>query len=168
MTYALDLTPLGPGDNARVRDWLLLPAVQQWWGSRPRAEAEITLADSSPSAICRIVRTGGSPIGYGHALDGALLDGGGRRGMAEGGVWECVLFIAAEPHRGRGLGRKALELLVGEVFATTLAVACVIRVPVSKEPAVRAVEAAGFRWQRVDADPVLDRVWVMRCDRPRR
>lgn len=163
------LDPLGPGDHMRLRAWLALPSVLAWWGTRDRAEAEIALALDSPSALCRIIRLDGEPIGYAHALDAALLDGGGRSGgPLESGTSECVIFIASEAHRGRGLGEMALRTLVSEVFATTLAVACTLRVPVGKEPAVRAVEAAGFRWVRIEADAGLGRVWLMRCGRPRR
>jgi aminoglycoside 6'-N-acetyltransferase len=165
----LRLDPLGRGDHARLRGWLELPTVQAWWGTRNRAEAEITLALETSSALCRTIWIDGQPIGYAHALDAALLDGGGCIGAPlESGTWECVTFIASEAHRGRGLGEAALRALVGEVFATTLAVACTLRVPVSKEQAVRAVEAAGFRWVRIEQDAGLGRVWLMRCERPRR
>jgi aminoglycoside 6'-N-acetyltransferase len=166
----LRLELLGPGDHARLRAWLTLASVEAWWGTRGRAEAEIALALDSPSALCRIVRVDGEPIGYAHALDAALLDGGSRGAgpLLESGTWECVTFIASEAHRGLGLGEAALRALVDEVFTTTLAVACILRVPVSKEPAVRAVEAAGFRWVRIEEDAARGRVWLMRCERPRR
>jgi RimJ/RimL family protein N-acetyltransferase len=165
----LRLEPLGPGDHARLRAWLGLPTVLAWWGTRNRAEAEIALALSSPSALCRIIWGDDEPIGYAHALDAALVGGGGRSGAShDSGTWECVIFIALEAHRGRGAGAAALKALADEVFATTLAVACALQVPVSKEQAVRAVEAAGFRWVRIEQDAALGRVWVMRCERPRR
>lgn len=165
MINSLKLTGLGPGDNSRLRDWLQLPHVEAWWGNRARAEAEVTLALESPSAICRMVRSGDVPIGYGQALDTALL--GDADGKVEGGSWSCALFIATDHYRGQGLGQIAVRMLVAEVFETTLAVACTMRIPVGKENAVRAVEAAGFRWQRIEADDALGRVWLMRAERPR-
>ena len=167
VTPNLRLDPLGAGDNARLRGWLQLAGVLAWWGSRDRAEAEVALAVASPSAICRIICVGGEPIGYAHAVDGALLDGGDG-GPSDSGAWDCAVFIAVEAHRGMGRGEMALRALVAEVFGTTLAVACTLRVPVTKEHAVRAIEAAGFRWVRVQQDPALGRVWLMRCDRPQR
>ena len=155
------------GDSVQLRNWLALPTVQAWWGSRNRAEAEVAVALASPSAICRIIRLLDEPIGYAHALDGALLEGGAQsRAALDSGAWDCTVFIASERHRGRGLGGLALDLLVGEVFSTTLAVACTLRIPVAKEHAVRAIEAAGFKWVRVESDPGLGRVWLMRRDRP--
>ncbi|MGE3918067.1 MAG: GNAT family N-acetyltransferase, partial [Hyphomicrobiaceae bacterium] len=160
------IDPLATGDLGRLRGWLQLSDVQGWWGSAARAEAEVAMALASPSAICRIVHTDGEAVGYAHALDGALMAGAGRPELP--GSWDCALFIASPAHRGRGIGASALELLVAEVFATTLAVGCTIRVPVAKESAVRVVEAAGFSWSHVEEDAALGRVWVLACERPRR
>ena len=166
---SLRLDPLGSGDYGRLRAWLALPAVVAWWGTRDRAEAEVALALDSASALSRVVYVADEPVGYAHALDSALLDGG-RRSSAEfeSGTWECVAFIASDQHRGQGFGAAALGALVGEVFATTLAIACTLRVPLGNENAVRAVEAIGFRWVRIGHDAGLGRVWLMRYDRPRR
>lgn len=163
----LRLDPFGDGDSARLRGWLQRPDVKAWWGSRDRAEAEIALALASPSAICRIIRIGDESIGYAHAIDGALIDGGSGEPF-DSGAWDCAVLIAEETHRGQGHGEAALRALVAEVFGTTLALACILRVPVAKEHAVRAIEASGFRWVRLQEDPVLGRVWLMRCDRPQR
>ena len=166
-TPNLRLAPVQDRDMGRLRSWLDLSAVHAWWGSRNRAEAEISVALASPSAICRIMSLCGEPIGYAHAVDAALLRGDAHsRATVESGTWECAAFIGSEFQRGRGLGGLALGLLADEVFSTTLSIACSLRVPVTKEHAVRAIEAAGFRWVHVENDPVLGHVWLMRRDRP--
>ena len=114
------------------------------------------------------MRCDDQPVGYAQAVDGALLDGGSTASRAESGAWERTAFIASEAHRGQGLGEHVLRALIAEVFGSTLAVACIMRIPISKEPAVRAVEAAGFKWVRIEQDAALGRVWLMRCERPRR
>lgn len=164
----LELAPLGRGDYARLRAWLELPSVQGWWGGRARAEAEIAVALASPSALCRMITWGEEMIGYAHAVDSALLDGSRRAEPSDSGAWDCAAFIAVEAQRGRGRGAAALEALVAEVFGCTLATACTLRVPIAKEHAVRAIEAAGFRWLRIEHDPVVGRVWLMRRERPHR
>lgn len=165
----LSLDPIGSGDHARLRAWLQLPGVQAWWGTRDRAEAEVAIAMSSPSAICRIVRVDGEAIGYAQAIDNAIVGGGGSPpGHGDSGTWDCAVVIAAEAHRGLGYGGAALRLLTAEVFATTLAMACALRIPITKEHAVRAIEAAGFRWLRIEQDASLGRVWLMQCERPHR
>jgi aminoglycoside 6'-N-acetyltransferase len=162
-----ELLPVGAPDRDLVRRWLRLPEVQAFWGSAAAAEAEVSLALASDSAVCRMVVEGGIPIGYAHAIDCALL-GGAHTELLPAGTWDCAVLVASPAHRGRGIGGRALELLVREVFGTTLALVCVIRVPVRSEAAVRAVEAAGFGWQRIVGDAALGPVWVMRAERPRR
>jgi RimJ/RimL family protein N-acetyltransferase len=161
------LVPLGPGDRDRVRRWLQLPEVRAFWGSAAAAAAEVSLALDSPGALCRMIRWDGVPVGYAHALDCVQIGGDHAAALAPG-TWDCALFVAEPAHRGRGLGADALRLLVAEVFETTMALACVIRVPVRSEMAARAVEAAGFRWVRVAGDAALGPVWVMRAERPAR
>ena len=165
MPSGLELVPIGPGDRERIRSWLGLKAVQAFWGSASAAEAEVTLALSSAGSICRIVQADGAAIGYAQAVECAVL-GSDHAAALEPGTWDCALFIASESHRGAGLGTEALALLVREVFATTLALACVIRVPVRSEAAVRAVEKVGFQWVRITGDAALGPVWVMRAERP--
>ncbi len=69
------------------------------------------------------------------------------------GTWDIDLFVAAEAHRGKGVGQAALKLLKDEVFQTTLAVAVSVFASVKNERAVRAYERAGFRWKRIWSDP---------------
>ena len=161
------LVGLRPSDRTLVGRWLREPGVQRWWGNAGVAEAEIALALDSESAICRLICLGEQPIGYAHALDTANLSE--RMPVAiPPGSFECDLFIGVEAHRGQGHGQRALELLVEEVFATTLAVACSIVVSIRNERAVRAYERAGFRWVQVQPDPVSGPSWIMLRERPRR
>jgi aminoglycoside 6'-N-acetyltransferase len=162
----LALAPFTPRDDVHLARWLASPAVAAWWGNRGAAEARVRMAAESSSALRCMVRVDGLPIGYGHALDSADV-----RDLAEAGLpagtWVCDLFVGSEPHRGQGLGSAALDLLVGEVFATTLAVACATIVPVASERVARGCERIGFRWTRVIRDPAIGMVWVMLRDRPR-
>lgn len=159
------LAPVTPADRSLVRGWLRQPEVQRWWGSTASAEAEIAMALDSESAICRMIIEDDKPIGYAHAIDMAHLHGPLPPELPAG-TYDCDLFIGAPGYRGRGIGQAALELLVTEVFTTTLAVACGIVVSIRNERAARAYEKAGFRWQRVWQDPVFGPSWVMLRDRP--
>ncbi len=163
----LSLRPLKGGDREALRGWLALPAVRLVWGSRATADAEVGVALASESAICRMIDCDGAAIGYAHALDCALI-GGDHASVLPPGTWDCAVLIASQSHRGKGYGGRALARLVDDVFQTTFAQSCVIRVPVASEAAVRAVEAAGFRWVRISGDPGLGPVWVMQAERPAR
>jgi len=162
----ISLRAATPEDRFRIRRWLAEPEIAAWWGNAASAEAEVNLAMSSETALCRVVEAHGAPIGYGHAVEIGLW-GEPRPQEVEPGTWDIDLFIASEAHRGRGLGRQALALLTEEVFATTLAVACCAVVSVRNEPAVRAYERAGFRWRRVWTDPLFGPSWLMLRERPR-
>lgn len=156
----IGLRPVSEIDRARIEAWLRLPEIQAWWGSLGAAQAEIRLALGDGSAVCRIVEADGVPVGYVQAVDVA---GWGARRPVEmpAGAYEVDVFIAAPEHRGSYAGPRALALLVDEVFATTLAVACVGVVSIRNEAAVRAYERTGFAWQRIIQDALLGPCWLM-------
>jgi RimJ/RimL family protein N-acetyltransferase len=162
----LSLRPATPGDRFMVRRWLAEPGAEEQWGSRASAEAEITLAMESPSALCRIVERGGTPVGYVHAVDAGLW-GEALPPEIPPGCWDIDLLVsaAALPQVAPG---EVLHLIVREVFETTLAMACCILVSITNEAVVRTYEQAGFRWLRVWTDPSLGPCWVLLLDRPRR
>jgi aminoglycoside 6'-N-acetyltransferase len=159
------LAPVRRENRDLIRSWLMEPVIYAFWGSAAAAEAEVRIALESSTAISRMIVADGQLIGYAHSMDCALL-GLDHAAVLAPGTWDCALFVASEAHRGRGAGTAALGLLVAEVFGSTLAPACVIRVPVAREAQVRAVEAAGFRWLKIEADPALGPVWVMQAERP--
>jgi len=161
----LRLRPATPEDRFRIRRWLSEPEARAWWGNAASAEAEINLAMSSDAALCRMVEMEKAPIGYGQAVEVSLW-GGPRPDELVPGTWDVDLFIGSAEHRGRGLGGAALALLVEEVFATTLAVACSALVPVRNEAGARAYERAGFRWRRIWQDPVFGPSWLLVRERP--
>lgn len=159
--------PVHPRDHDQIYRWLRDPGVQRWWGNAASAEAEIRLALESNAAFCRIIEIDGLAIGYAQAVDAGLT--GGFSGVSvPPGSWDCDLFIGSETHRGQGHGQKALDLLVAEVFASTLATACTIVVSVRNERAARAYENIGFRWVTITEDPIHGPCWVMVRDRPQR
>lgn len=162
---ALRLRPATAADRFAIRRWLTQPGVHGWRGSAASAEAGITLAMESPTALPRIVECGGAGIGYAHAVERgvwaeALPDG------LPAGTWDIDLFLASDADRGQELAQAVLVLLCDEVFATTLAVACSGVVSIRNEAAVRAYERAGFRWLRIWQDPLFGPSWLMLKERP--
>ena len=140
------------------------PALEEWWGTRASVEAEITLALASESALARIILQDGEPVGYAHAVDLSLW----RQELPpelEAGTWDIGLFVAPLEQRVEGT-EQALALLVGEVFATTLAIACCSLVSIRNEAAARIFERAGFRWSRIWQDRQSGPAWVMVRARP--
>jgi aminoglycoside 6'-N-acetyltransferase len=148
------LRAINEGDRFRVRRWLSEPDVIQWWGSKSAAETAMALAAQSETAIVRMISLGNDAIGYAHAFD--LPDTN-----LPPATWQADVFIGAQKHRGKGHGASGLALLRDEVFRTTLAAGLAVRVAISNEPAVRAIEARGFRWKAVVPDASLGPCWQM-------
>jgi RimJ/RimL family protein N-acetyltransferase len=163
----ISLRPATAADRFMLRRWLSDPAIETHWGNSASAEAEITLAMESPSALCRVVECDGEPAGYGHAVDAGLW-GETLPPEVPSGCWDIDLFIGSPDRRDRGIELHALTAIAAEVFATTLAVACCTFVSVKNEAAVRAYERAGFRWIRIWPDPILGPCWVLIKTRPAR
>ena len=161
----ITLRPATPEDRFLIRRWLAEPEIQAWWGSAASAEAGITLAMDSATALPRVIECDGRPIGYAHAVEIGLW-AEERPQELPAGAWDIDLFIASAEHRGKGLGHRALTLLTEEVFSTTLAVACAAVVSIRNETAVRSYERAGFRWLRVWQDPLFGPSWLMLKERP--
>lgn len=161
------LRPATHGDWPLIRSWLARPDIQRWWGPQASTEAEVLMALDSAHAICRMIEVEGEPVGYAHAVD-ATLWGESLPDDLSPGTWDLDIFIAAEAHRGKGVGVAALELLKEEVFETTLAIAVCVFASIENEAAVRAYEKAGFRWRRVWHDPVSGPEWFMIAERPTR
>jgi RimJ/RimL family protein N-acetyltransferase len=154
------LVPATDEDWPTIRRWLAQPEVIRWWGPRATTEAEVMLALGSEHAISRMIVCDGVAVGYGHAVDAALL-GVSLPAELPVGAWEMDVFVASAEHRGRGIGVTALAAMQRDVFATTLAPVVYVRVPVGQEKAVRAYERAGLRWLAVMRDPVMGPEWMM-------
>lgn len=157
------LRPARPEDRFLIRRWLHEPEVSIWRGNTASAEAEITLALQSPSALPRIVDRDGDPVGYAHAVEMALFSASLPEGLPAG-TWEADYFLGAAADNPK-LGETVLALLTEEVFTTTLAVACSATVSIRNEAAVRCFERTGFRWIRVVQEPSLGSCWLMLKER---
>jgi aminoglycoside 6'-N-acetyltransferase len=152
------LAPVTDGDRFRLRRWLAEPHVIQWWGSKAAAESALALAAQSETAVARMLMLAGEPIGYAHALD--LADP-----SLPSATWTTDVFIGSQIHRGKGHGAAGLAALRDEVFRTTLAATLAVRIAISNEHAVRAIEAVGFRWRKVATDPLLGPCWILIAER---
>jgi aminoglycoside 6'-N-acetyltransferase len=157
---AVTLRPATRGDDALIERWIRTPDIQRWWGDTATAFAEVQLARQSESALCRIIEAAGRPVGYAQAIDAALWGPQLPDGMPPG-TYDVDLFVAEPSVRGLGVGAAALDLIVAEVFATTLAMAVSVFASLRNEAAVRAYEKAGFRWVRILEDPSSGPMWMM-------
>jgi aminoglycoside 6'-N-acetyltransferase len=162
---AVRLRPALPEDRFRIRRWLADPRIAASWGNAASAEAEISLALGSETALCRIVDRDRTPIGYAHALEIGLWSEE-RPCDLPAGTWHIGYFLALGDFCHVRMGASVLALLSAEVFATTLALACSSVVSVKSEAAARTYERAGFRWRRIWNDRLLGPCWLMLRERP--
>lgn len=165
--FEVGLRPATEADWPAIRRWLARPEIQRWWGNLASAEAEVRLAFETSSAITRVIVCESEPVGYAHAFDAAFWGSALPEGMPAG-TWDADLFVAVPAYRGRGVGERALALLVDEVFTSTLAPAVSVFVSIRNEAAVRAYEKAGFRWTSVWDDPIFGPSWMLLLERPAR
>jgi len=159
---AVRLRPATAEDAFLLRRWLRDPATQACSGNQASAEAEITLARMSETALRRIITFSARPIGYAQAME-ADVRAGQQPPEVLPGTWETQFWIV--PSRPRVLAAIP-ALLAAEVFATTLAVACSGLISIRQEMMVRAYERAGFRWRRIWHDPLFGPAWLMLKERP--
>lgn len=164
---AVSLRPASFKDWPLIARWLAQPDIARWWGSRSAAEAEIRIALDTPTAICSVILVGDEVAGYGQAVD-ASLTGDEVVLKLPPGTWDISLFIGEPSQRGQGAGPVALNLMIREVFETTLAAGLSVVVPIAHEAAVRTYERAGFRWVRALSDPLFGPSWIMLLERPQR
>jgi RimJ/RimL family protein N-acetyltransferase len=162
---AVSLRPTLLEDRFRIRRWLADPGIDAGWGNAASAEAEISLALASETALCRIVDSNRVAIGYAHGLEIGLWTAERPSDLAPG-TWHVGYLLATGQHRDVATGAAVLHLLCAEVFAATLAVACSSVVSVKNEAAARAYERAGFRWRRIWHDRLLGPSWLMLKERP--
>jgi len=160
----IEARPLVAEDEALIRAWIAEPEVRAWWGDAASAEAAIAIALTSATAVTRIMTADGRPFGYGHAVDDGIPGHAGRRSGL--GAWRIDAFIGDAAFRGRGYGPAILDAMALEVFATTLALAVSVIVPLRHERVARAAERAGFTWSEIVQEPGLGRCWLMLRDRP--
>jgi RimJ/RimL family protein N-acetyltransferase len=158
------LRPFTDADRFIARRWHGEPHAVAWFGSRAAADAALALALDSELALCRFIETDARGIGYINAVP--LEPGDAATPHVPTGSFEASLLIGSALHRGKGFGAAALAALRDEVFARTFALAVAIKVSIRNEPAVRAIEATGFRWRGIVDDRLLGRVWLLAADRP--
>jgi aminoglycoside 6'-N-acetyltransferase len=151
-------------DRFILNRWLGEAHVVAWFGARAIADAEIAIAQTSDSALVRIILCDDQPIGYVHAFDCALLGGARPAAMPDGG-YVITAFIGAMDARGKGLGAAAIGLVRDEIFATSLTPSVAVMVPLSHERVVRALEKHRFQWREVWRDSALGACWILTSTR---
>lgn len=142
-----------------LRDWLHRPHVAQWWGD-PQATWEGVLA--WPAANCALIHAEGTPIGFTcwQTPPEAELKAAGLAGLPRG-LMDIDILIGEPDFLGRGLGPRALELLLARLRADPLTLLAGLGTAAANARAVRAFTKAGFHTFREFQDPRFGRCLYM-------
>ena len=160
---------LEPFDLARdfplLAGWLVRPHVSCWW---PDADAQLQEARERPPGSGHVlIVLPDAPIGYmrWQKADPAALDELGLHGIPEGSVDMDILI--GEPNlAGRGIGRRAIQILRDELLKDPAIPLIGMVTSVANTRAIRAIEAAGFSPFQEYVDPRYGRCVVLVYRRP--
>ncbi len=157
------LRPFDPGPDAqRLQGWLRQPHVAPWWGD-PRLALEDALRRSSDT--CAIILADGVPVGYlcWQTLPPEDLAAAGLADLPDGLV--DIDIVVGEPTAvGRGIGPRALALLLGRLRADPSVTVAGVGTSAANRRAIRAFTKAGFGLFREFQDPEFGPCWYMTVD----
>ena len=134
-----------------LRKWLLRPHVAQWWGDPQRA---LEIALKQPPESRAVIVADGVTVGYvsWQPLPDSEIEAAGLAGLPED-IVDIDILIGELDYVGRGVGPKALELLLNRLKADGAVSAAGMGTSVSNEHAIKAFEKAGFSLFREFEDP---------------
>lgn len=143
-----------------LRRWLPEPHVRTWWGDPDVNLTEIT---PLPSGVSHALITANTvPVGYvrWQPVTQHDLEDMGVEGIPEGAI-DADSFIGEVSHVGRGVGPRALQLLLSRLGACSSVPVAGMSTAVRNQAAIRGYEKAGFIRLRQDHDPDWGRCWIM-------
>jgi aminoglycoside 6'-N-acetyltransferase len=157
----IDLVAFDPEEHLPLLErWLPQPHVRRWWGD---PETNIARARRCPPAGGHVLITAAAtPVGYlcwqPYRREDLEILGG--RDIPDGSI-DVDIFIGDLAHVGRGVGPRALRLLLALLAADPSVPLVGMCTSVDNTRAVRAYEKAGFSRVREYDDPEWGRCWFM-------
>lgn len=152
--HDVTLRPFASSDLARLAEWLRAPHVAPWY-AEPEDDLAWALAPP-PGGAHAIIASGGVAVGYlrWQRVDRASLDAIGLHEIPGGSV-DADILIGETAGTGRGVGPRALRLLVAELRRDGSVPLVGLTSELANTRAHRAFEKAGFRIVRQYAVPRL-------------
>jgi aminoglycoside 6'-N-acetyltransferase len=164
-----------PQDYELMSKWLTDERVLEFYEGRDNPSGlDRILAKFGPrvrgenKVVPCILEHNDTPVGY---MQYYPVSTGGYGIEAVEGVFGVDLFIGEPTLWDRGIGTRALKMLVRHMFSTLDAARVVIDPVVTNERAIRCYEKSGFRRVKVLPRAELHEgelrdVWLMAADRP--
>lgn len=138
-------------DSEMLLRWLARPHVAKWWGDAARAMEHARLC--APGSHALIVADG-APVGYLCWQDPPReeLEAAGLTDLP-GGLVDIDILIGEAELLGRGVGSRALAILLARLRSEQAVAFAGLGTSVSNTNAIRCYSKAGFRLFREFQDP---------------
>jgi aminoglycoside 6'-N-acetyltransferase len=165
---AVDNVSLEPCDPAKDKEllykWFSAPHVAEWWGDARRNIEEMIRPPAGGGNA--YIAVGSVPVGYvrwqvpsRNELQDAGLDD------LPANIIDIDIAIGEPPYLSRGVGSRALRLLVQRLFTTEKPLKIIICTSLNNTRAIHAFEKAGFKRDRVFQDPECGPMWLLAVNR---
>jgi len=138
-------------DSERLRSWLAQPQVAKGWGDAAQAMEHARLCAAESHAL---IVADGAPVGYvcWQEPPEDELNAAGLTDLPQGLV-DIDILVGEPGERGRGLGSRALQLLIDRLSLDPSVAFAGLGTAVSNAAALRCFAKAGFRLFREFRDP---------------
>lgn len=160
MEADVTLTPFSSTEVTLLRRWLVAPHVAAWY---PDPEDHVEWAANPPSCGDRaLIAVGGQTVGYvrWQAVSREILDLVGLHEIPAGSV-DVDIFIGESEFVGRGIGPKALLVLLSQLRQRRDVPLVGLTTSVQNLFAQRAYTKVGFRILREYSPPGYGRCYLM-------
>lgn len=138
-------------DSKRLLAWLAEPHVAKWWGDAARAMQH---ARECTPASHALIAVDGTPVGYvcWEQLPMKELEAADLTDLPSG-VVDIDILVGEPGLLGRGIGPRALQLLLERLRSVPSVAFAGLGASTSNASAIRCFEKAGFRRHRSFQDP---------------
>jgi aminoglycoside 6'-N-acetyltransferase len=142
-----------------LAEWLYQPHVSRWWGNPQRAMEDARLRSPDTSAL---IVADGTHVGY-LCWQTPTRDERELAGLIDlpEGLVDIDVLIGESDLIDRGVGSRALGLLLDRLRADPQVSVAGVGTSVSNKRAIRAFQKAGFRLYREFEDPEFGSCWYM-------
>ncbi|MBI5865399.1 MAG: GNAT family N-acetyltransferase [Planctomycetes bacterium] len=147
-------------DLGQMDAWLRKPHIARWWGD-PQTALDAVLERPVGGDDALIVADG-VPVGYvrWQQTPRAELEAAGLHEIPEGSI-DIDIAIGEADYIGRGVGSRALRLVVQRLRAEGSVPMIIMGTSADNTVAIRSFEKAGFRRLRTFDDPEYGPSWLL-------
>jgi aminoglycoside 6'-N-acetyltransferase len=151
-------------DHLLLEKWIYSSHIKQWWGDPVKNIQELSEPATGGGEALILVRS--KPVGYvrWQIPSQEELRAAGLNDLPDS-VVDIDIAIGEVSYLGQGIASQALQLLISRLFMSAKAPMIMICTSIDNIKAIKCFEKAGFRKNRVFADPEFGDMWLLTIDR---